>query len=333
MTEPIHADESLLIDALQGRLSPEARAELDARLEAEPDLRALRDGLANALAGLDLGMEAEPPAGLVDRTLDHIAGIQRTNALLAMQETRGRRWRSTFSLREIGAIAAILLVMVGLLVPSLRLARQRGYDGVCAAQLGQIGSGLQTFAVNHDGQLPTPDGDGDRWMGRDDDTPPVSGSSALFKLLKQRHVARPTVFQCPALDAPSFTYDPSMNDFPKPETISYSYQHTFGPYRLSLSAPALQAHAAMMVILADANPLFEGGSFHPDRLDRPVSLNHQQRGQNVLYLDGHTQWTAGSDVGVEGDNIYRIDGDVQYAGTEAPRTATDTFLLPTWSGR
>jgi hypothetical protein len=37
-------------------------------------------------------------------------------------------------------------------------------------------------------------------------------------------------------------------------------------------------------------------------------------------------------VGVDGDNIFLVQGKEEYDGTEAPANATDSFLLPAWSG-
>lgn len=316
-------DELLLVDDIQGRLGRKEAAALKHRLEKHPELRNLRKELSATLAALEVATQPSVPHGLAARTLDHIATVQRTNALLAIQESRSRR-RSNFSFRELVAIAAVMLVMLGLIVPSLRIARQHRDEGLCAAQLGQIGVGLNTYAMNHEGNLPgPPDGKPTRWMGAKEGQ---CNASALFTLLRNGHVSRPTVFQCPATEGGSFEVVPGMKRFPKPNHISYSYQHSFGPHRVRLNLP----RASGFVILADANPLFEGGVFHPDRVDAPSSMNHQQRGQNVLFLDGHTQWTQTANAGVDGDNIYRLFGKRTYQGTEAPMSTLDTFLLPAY---
>jgi prepilin-type processing-associated H-X9-DG protein len=88
-----------------------------------------------------------------------------------------------------------------------------------------------------------------------------------------------------------------------------------------------------MVILADQNPLFVNGRFLPDRLDNPVSTNHDGDGQNVLYIDGHVAWAVQPTAGVDGDNIYLVDHVSDYDGDEHPGDATDTFLMPAHPGR
>ena len=316
-------DELLLVDDIQGRLDRKESEALKDRMATHPELRKLRTELAATLAALEVATATRAPHGLSGRTLDHIATVQRTNALLAIQESRSRR-RSSFSFRELAAIAAVLVVMLGLIIPSLRIARQHRDEGLCAAQLGQIGVGLNTYAMNHEGNLPAPpDGKPSRWM---DAKEGKCNASALFTLLRQRHVSRPMVFQCPAAEGDSFEVGPGMKRFPQANHISYSYQHSFGPHRARLNLP----RASEIVILADANPLFEGGVFHADRVDIPVSRNHGQRGQNVLFLDGHTKWTHTANAGVDGDNIYLLRGKRTYQGTEAPESTLDTFLLPAY---
>jgi hypothetical protein len=52
----------------------------------------------------------------------------------------------------------------------------------------------------------------------------------------------------------------------------------------------------------------------------------------VLYLDWGVKWREGAEVGVNDDNIFLVQGKEDYDGTEEPANATDSFLLPAWSG-
>ena len=54
-------DELLLIDLLLGRCDAAAAAELRRRLNDDPQLRARRDDIANALSAVQLAPQAEPP--------------------------------------------------------------------------------------------------------------------------------------------------------------------------------------------------------------------------------------------------------------------------------
>jgi type II secretory pathway pseudopilin PulG len=333
MTEQTKQDEILLIDDLLGRLDDRAAEDLRKRLEDEPELRHRREQLARTFAAMDLSPQPEPPADLVSKTLARIAAVRRTEALLDMQQIqRPRSFTSTFTLKELGVIAAMLIVGAAFLIPSMQLARRRGQRSLCAAQLGQIGSALQTYAVNNNGAMPNATTRHAHWL-RQDAQPTTSNSSALFRLLRKRYLTSPVVFQCPAVGGPSFAMKSDMTDFPHPEHISFSYHHSFGPHEVSIMDPQFAGVASQMAILADQTPLFAGGQFRPGRAAKPVSENHYSDGENVLYIDGHVIWTTTAAVGVDGDNIYLARGVEQYTGNEAPAGPTDTFLLPAWTRR
>ncbi|HDY65457.1 MAG TPA: hypothetical protein ENH84_04400 [Phycisphaerae bacterium] len=339
MTEQAKQDEMLLIDFLLGRLDAEIAEAVRQRLQSDPAFRRRRDDLGATFAALELARDPEPQGlpdlsdlsglskSLVDKTLARIMSVRRTNALLDVQQIDGRRsFRPTFSLKEFAAVAAMLLVMAGVLVPSLRVARQRSQLGFCAAQLGQIGSAMQTYAINHDGYLPNSDAREARWL-RGGPHPPASNSTGLFKLLRGRYLSSPVVFQCPAVGGQSFAMRPEMNDFPLPEHISYSYQYSLGEKGLSNLDPLLAKAASEMAILADQTPQFANGRFLKECARTAISNNHPKT-QNVLYLDGHVQCADNASVGVERDNIFLVEGVYEYEGNEAPARATDTFLLP-----
>jgi anti-sigma factor RsiW len=91
MTESTPSDEELLLDLLTGFLEPAAATELEARLEAEPELRALHERLQVEQSVLEaaLGSEdavedyAEAPAGLSERVLAGIPAQEQAPAALA----------------------------------------------------------------------------------------------------------------------------------------------------------------------------------------------------------------------------------------------------------
>ena len=118
-----------------------------------------------------------------------------------------------------------------------------------------------------------------------------------------------------------------MVDFPSPQYVSYSYQYSLGR-AVRRDAPELVNVAEQMAILADANPLFDGGRFRRDRLGQGVSENHRCTGQNVLYLSGAVRWFTHARAGVNGNNIWLADGIYEYHGDEKPTSPVDTFLLP-----
>ena len=89
--------------------------------------------------------------------------------------------------------------------------------------------------------------------------------------------------------------------------------------------------------MADCNPVFEGAS--EDRsgifkvhLDKGLSTrncsNHNLRGQNVLYGDGHAEFKKTRYEGIPRDDIFTLQDTDVYQGCEAPSCETDFFLAP-----
>ena len=239
-----------------------------------------------------------------------------------------RSGRPTFSLRELGTLAAAAVIMALLFVPWARQARSRALQGKCAANVGQIGTGMKNYAMDNRNSLPLAHSSKAPWLaagGRK----PVSNSAALFRLVRGGYVPV-SVFQCaadPDAAGEVFGVNDQMTDFPAAKYISYSYQHALGS---SVLLPA----AGEMAILSDKTPVFENGRFRAEfvSVPRAGSRNHGRRGQNVLYPDWGVRWRRRATVGVNGDNIFLVQGKEEYDGTEAPANATDSFLLPAWSG-
>jgi prepilin-type processing-associated H-X9-DG protein len=311
------------MDFIAGRLDARAEDEVRRRLESEPALSLRCESLRRTFAALDMLTSPEPPADLMYRTLDRVKTAGRYHVPVKLQGTGRGVFCPTFSRWELAVVAAVILIMVGILIPSFLGARLRGQRNQCAVQMGQIGSAMHTYALNNNGLLPGVQSDSDRWLGGEK---VASNSAALFKLLSGGYVNRPVDFQCPAVGGASFSLERDMSDFPRAENISYSYHHSIGR-QLAMDC------ADNMAVMGDQTPLFKDNRFRPKLVDSAISENHDRSGQNVWYLDGHVQWAAGPDAGVEGDNIYLVGNIRKYNGDEVPSAPTDTFLLPAWNGR
>jgi hypothetical protein len=336
MTEQRPQDEQLLIDYLLGRCDPVQAQAIQRRLDDDEEFLRLHQDVRNTLAAMGRLAELAPPPGLADRTIDRVRQVRATEALITRAElSRPMVFRSRLSLRDLIAVASVVfLVGIAYFFTSGRFQAQALRDRrLCEAQMGQIGRAAYAYAEENGGFLPLSSDAPRPWLALAGQ-PAVSNSAALFKLVSARYVPA-EVFQCPAVGGgklASFAVQAGMTDFPQGKFIGYSYQHALGR-GLSLNNPALQTTMHDMAILADSNPLFSGGRFQPQRLDDPLSENHGRKGQNVLYLDNHVNWTVTAAAGVRGNNIFLIDGVFNYRGDEAPVEPTDTFLLPTYLQR
>jgi len=325
-------DQMLLTDFLLGRCEPQAARAIRARLASEPDLQQMHDDLRNTLQALALLPEAQPPEDLADRTMAKIRSVRQTEALLTREEIRHGAAKATFSWRELSAMAAAVVLLAVILIPSIRQARRQRTIELCSANVGRIGTGLLNYSIDNNLALPSVEGSQLRWLDGDGEAV-ASNSVALFKLIRTGYVMSPVVFQCPATSGRSFAVQGWMVDFPSEDHIGYSYHHAIGENRLTTDDPNLSPVAEQMAILADRTPVFRHGRFLPEAVHTPASPNHDHAGQNVLYLDMHVGWKDTPAAGVEGNNIFLVDGVYEYRGDESPQAPTDTFLLPAHSGR
>ena len=152
----------------------------------------------------------------------------------------------------------------------------------------------------------------------------------LYILVKMQYIL-PRVFTCPSApndipldispakeeyaDHPDYPVEDytDLRDFCSMYNLSYAYHDPFRNNATAYSNPA-------MPILADKNPRFdtEEGEVrtqtdYGDDGDVPCSLddlstmnsfNHNQEGQNVLFVDGSVRFCNLPNVGLNNDNIY-----------------------------
>ena len=90
--------------------------------------------------------------------------------------------------------------------------------------------------------------------------------------------------------------------------------------------------------MTDQNPLFvnidcetppaNGSVTLDESLSQANSVNHHQRGQNVLTLDGAVRFHASRFVGADRDDIFTIKSVDRYRGNEMPLSNNDVFIAP-----
>lgn len=159
----------------------------------------------------------------------------------------------------------------------------------------------------------------------------VGSISASFYLLIKYAGAPSQTFICPG-DRGTSVFDPADDgagdkkladlwDFgARPiKRCSYSYHHPFGLYRLTKSSEP------GMAVAADRNPFIRSprkepkdiSLFLPDGGREAVQMGnahqHQNDGQNVLFMDSHVEFDMIPYCGVDDDNIYTFwnGGDIR----------------------
>lgn len=264
----------------------------------------------------------------------------------------------------------IIALLISLLLPMAARMHDQANRLKCMNNLRQIGLAMTAYSMSE------PDGGYPRaifkptmkqlLLGNEGyGLPNTFGSSgyvgennvpaSLFLLLKTQSLS-PALFICPSTDGvPGFVntkLEPrnSSNWEQIPQNLSYSLAAPFP------SAPAASSGfmwsnliRSDFVLAGDINPGTRGGTNPPNNVVAPAhtagsrqmaaanSNNHQNKGQNVLYADGHVDFQTTPYCGAVHpttgipDNIYTAgngDGGIT-DDTALPVDDRDSVLLPT----
>jgi hypothetical protein len=228
-------------------------------------------------------------------------------------------------MREMIAVAACLVLLVGVAVPGMASVRDRAQRAMCATNLATIFQGASSYQQASNDSLPYAGAlVRASWLpGADSAAPYVSNSRHPYLLLKLKYGPKPADFLCPARcdSRPPADDVASRDDFADAGRISYDSLNLAG------TSPNVRPPRAL-AYMSDANPLFVNARFNeavdPSKTNSPA---HRGRGQTVLKLDGNVQFVR-TPVYAADDNLWTIRNVRSYRGTEAPTNPDDAFLVP-----
>lgn len=329
-----------LLDLHLGHLSDAQRADLLQRIAADPALASQQEAYSAIFHALGTLSDEAAPAGLARKIQARVAEAgpppRVTHAPTSDAEpdefAAGNWIIRVRSLSDIIAVAAVLVLAVGLGLPSLLQVRERSRIMGCSQNLQRLGQGLSAYASAFGDSLPFVG-----WNKRSSSWQP-SNEPGVQLMPNRRHVypllragrVRAAWFICPSRRDVAMPDDQigQRNDFIEARNVSYAYQNMAG-VRPSLSGnPDLP-------ILADDNPLFDNGlplfgigtRLGLMNVAEMNSRAHRGRGQNLLTIGGSVKFADTPYSGVDGDNIWLLKDVAEYKGREGPKSAKDSHLL------
>ncbi len=333
----------LLFDYCIGLTSQKENAEAEALISTNKEAAEIHFRLKAAIAPLDSLEPESCPNKLVEHTILRVNNLadssqRQLQQLLAGEQTRNVVTKSQlwWNLGRIAAAAAVFMLIVGVLLPTLGVARQRYRRQRCQMQMGGIFQGLSNYISDNDGQSPAvATTAGALWWKVGDQGDENQSNTRHIYLLPKGGYVELSNFVCPGCKGEKpLKLDDSqikkLKDFLNRRYVTYSFQircHNTGSSKL----------LCRKVLMADWNPLFEQLPEDFSRglqlqLNRKLltlnSINHNRRGQNVMFGDGHVRFLKTRFIGIAKDDIFTLQDTDVYQGCEVPSCETDFFLAP-----
>ena len=343
MTRLSNPQKQLLFDYCIGLTTGEQTTEAERLISSNDEAAGIHSKLSAALAPLG-GLRPETcPGDLAEDTISRLNNLARSSQLRLEQlleaeesQTTATKSRLWWNLGRTVAAAAVIVFIVGVLIAPLNFARQKSWQHQCQMQLARIFDGISQYSSDHDGALPAvATMAGDPWwkvgsQGKEN----YSNTRHIWLLVKGKYV-EPSDFICPGrkkgrvirLGTSEIN---NYNDFPGRGYVTYSF-------RISGNKGDKKSSAGRKVLIADLNPLFEklpndySGQFLL-KLNKDLlainSINHNRRGQNVLFGDGSYKFIKKRHTDISTDDIFTLQGTDVYQGVEVPSCEADVFLAP-----
>ncbi len=263
------------------------------------------------------------------------------------------RFRShAFTLLELSVFIVILVILASIFVPYVHSIREANNRVRCVDNLAKIQSALTLYAAANNGLYPSVRqakgiAGHTAYSGAAADVDPFAEASAVKEndvtaslwLLVREGFAGAEIFVCPSTAGtpqPVTAAVEQWGNFSSMDHLGYSYASPFSilpDYRLN--GDRLQPEFA---VVADMNPGVSPSGKHdvvtpshrdkPSMLTRANSRNHGKAGQNVLFGDGHVEFTVTPYCGYGGDNIYTTLRETRILSPEKPDANGNGVLNP-----
>jgi prepilin-type N-terminal cleavage/methylation domain-containing protein len=224
--------------------------------------------------------------------------------------------KSGFTLIELLVVIAIIALLVSIIVPALRAARNSAKDIMCLSHLNQIGKGFALYANNNKGNIPKNGG--------------TSYKNNVFWILafapyvgenfqKFEDYTRSEIFNCPRYPDPEQTVDyiisswgtkldgseeadasTKLSEYTSPGTKIYITDYASPTYKDSKGAEVKRTSVAVIKNYIELETARAGldhrypyqlPSSKPDIATWKVAdERHKRVGNNAVFYDSHAEW-------------------------------------------
>jgi prepilin-type processing-associated H-X9-DG protein len=281
----------------------------------------------------------------------------------------GRDNSKNLTFVEVIILVFVCLFFLAVVPLAFQKARADASRVTCSSNLSEIGRAMLIYAGDYD-KLPRAGGRNCIWgrmilnwkannrfeaygLSADGSGGQATITSSFYLLVKYAGLM-PKTFICPG-DEGATKFKPSdcgerdsdilkfwdFGDLPSGH-CSYSYHMPYGLYALTTSSEP------GMAVAADRNPWISSfeeakaynllSSYNPEGSKKEIkkgnSVTHKEKGQNVLFLDGHVSFEKNPCCGIKGDNIYTYQdgGDIRRGGYpilsfSEPNDKLDSYLV------
>jgi prepilin-type N-terminal cleavage/methylation domain-containing protein/prepilin-type processing-associated H-X9-DG protein len=217
--------------------------------------------------------------------------FEKSQAMKVLRVSKGRRVTNAFTLIELLVVIAIIAILAALLLPALSAAKQRARAIQCVSNIHQIGLGMVLYAQEFNDLFPE-SGGVILWDQIDPDTQKYGWMQQIVSYTKSTNV-----FQCPSDKKSQFSYFNSG----RAAFIENNTRGSVGVNKIRFTSAQVLSGDTLWIDLQaydsdkdDYAVNCVGGSANGNP---SVEWQRHYGGQNLLFADGHAQWSKRYDAG------------------------------------
>lgn len=203
-----------------------------------------------------------------------------------------------FTLIELLAVIAIILLLVSLLAPALKTARERADRLTCASNMRSLQLGHSNYSADHDGTMPSSSTGAGDWVdmtGYSVDTVQTLMHGTIWPYVRNERA-----YRCPLHPFKDYIRTFSLNNYLNGEETYGSWGYS----RVARTVGAVPQPAGTISFLEEPDPRkYLMGSWVtymlPANLNQwvdPVGTWHGQGACTMTFLDGHSEFWKWEDA-------------------------------------